>query len=243
MKDLKSIICFSFLVIFFISCDNNERDIYKLIPKGSKLDLDILSSSKQIFFNGNDLVLVNDISDDWDIKNNHLLFYNNLKLYGAEYLPAQKVEFIDSNIIGIVKNAELESKSSRFISDIPKEYSYEFLESNKVNGNQRIGNKIIKKILINSVNRDSLVMNILYSDDLYIGLRGSKILKDDSTINKFNKKRQMIFSISDLIIDYDENIISIESLSDNNSLIRDNMIISSKEVINDFYKQIIEELK
>ncbi|WP_281764059.1 hypothetical protein [Neptunitalea lumnitzerae] len=239
MRNIK-IISFTLLfLILFIGCNKNERNVNNVAPKDSKLDVEILSRAKQILFNDDDLILVVNISNEWDVMNNHLLFYNHSKLYGAEYLPAQRVESIKMNNIVIIKNDDLMAKSNRFISDIPKKYSYRFLTKEVTKGSHRISNKIIKKMFLDSKN--NVVIDVLYSDDLYLGLRGFKALLDSDNLEKFNKKRQITYPISDLLIDYENNSIIIESISDKNILDRDQMIIESDDVMKDFYNQLIQK--
>lgn len=217
-----------------------QYDIYKVIPKGSSLDIDILKESRQIIPYESDLVLNLDISNEWNRFEPHLLFYDKeLKLYAASYFPSLQVENLKDGIIKGVLHEQVESRKNKFISKLPSKYKTKFI-SRRVVGGRRFSDKIVEKIELNSNKRD-VKMVVKVSNERYAGLQWNREIGTDENFTKnFTKSDSIELPLIQLNFEYDKGVVFTLSLGINNQLVRENILIIDPAILDDFYNELIK---
>ena len=234
-------IFFSMTIFLSIGCNAQERkDVYKKFPIGTTLTVDILRESEQIVPNGSELILVYNISDQWDYFDPHLLFFDDsLKLYAASYFPSEKIESLNDNVIVCYLNAKRNRRRHQYRSDLPEKYRLSL--TNLGNGHGRKSDKVIEEIEIDSIGTTA-ILHIKQSQNAYIGLRGKKLFADSSFLENFVLADTLIFPISKLSFRYKENTVSISEITSNDRLRWDYMLVPEKSILEDFYHDIFKSI-
>ncbi len=229
-------------IFLSIGCNTQERkDVYKKFPIGTTLTVEILRGSEQIVPNGSELILVYNISDQWDYFDPYLLFFDDsLNLYAASYFPSEKIESLNDNVIVCYLNAERNRRRSRHRNDLPEKYRLSLVSVG--NGHGRKSDKIIEKITVDS-NGTNAIVQIRQSENAYIGLRGKKLFADSGFPENFILADTLVFPISKLSFRYKENTVSISEITSNNRLRWDYMLVPDKSILEDFYEDILSQLQ
>ena len=229
-------------VCLSIGCHaQNKKDVYQKIPLGTSLTKEILKSSNQIVPNGKELILVLNISEQWDYFDPHLLFFNDsLKLYAACYFPSDKIESVKDNTITGYLNSKRNLRRHQYKNDLPEKYRLKLL--GKYSGHGRKSDKLIKRIELDSGGKTTTIY-IQKSDNPYIGVRGSKLLADSSFLENFTSTDTLQFSLSKLSIRYKENTVSVSEITPNNGIKWDYMLVSDQSLLDDFYQDLINYLR
>ncbi len=188
------------IVMFLSSCHHSEdKNVYEIIPEGSKLTRDIFVNSQQIVSNGNDLILMYNISKNTERYSPHLLFYNeSLELQSATYFPSERVDSIINDTIYCVVNNDRITRMSWYKNDLPEGYILKINEWKGKVGYGTFSNKIIESYKLDCKNW-SITFSIKKSDDQY-AWDGRDYYKDDSLyyLNKYQLKDTLTFKLSHL---------------------------------------------
>lgn len=233
-----------FILLFFMSlisigCVVDKNDVYKKIPKGSKLEKEILSASEQIYEYDSSLILVLDISQDWDVYDPHLLFFDkNLYLIAGCYFPSGKIDSISHDTIYGLLNPIREQRKGWYRNDLPPNFHL-FLEKFDEEASERQSNKLVNEII---ANENQVKLIVLRSENLYAGLQWSSRNADADIFKRFTINDTLFFSISELHINYEEQILSTRFTNSRNRIIRDIMIVPDKNEIDNLYNEIWDSL-
>ncbi|HMU05779.1 MAG TPA: hypothetical protein PJ990_19230, partial [Saprospiraceae bacterium] len=212
------------------------------IPMNSRLTFELLKASEQVVQNENELILVYNISDQWDYYDPHLLFFNgSLKLYAACYFPSERIESVRENIIMAYKNERRYKRRSLYKNDLPKKYKLNLISSSDFNGSTREGNKIVDKIELDSVG-SSAVLYILKSEDRYITVGVNSSNLDSAFLQNFTIHDTLEYRVSDLQLDYNNKYIQINKINNDNSLIKEKLMVSDNAILDQFYHQLFYKL-
>ena len=235
MNNIKVFSLFSLLLILLRCGILSINDIYKTVPKGSKLSQEVLRKSSQIILNESDLILNYDFALEWNRFDPHLLFYDkNLKLYAASYFPSHQVEFLENNAIFGVLHLENENRKKKYRNQLPKKYKTEFI-TRQVKGGLRISNKIVYRIELQS-DKNLVKLFVKTSSNKYAGLSqiGNKI--DEK---KFEETDTLNYSLVQLNFDYKQELIFTTHMGENDKLIRDNILLNNQSVLDNFYTDLL----
>lgn len=239
-KEIYSVLCF---VVTFLSigCNAQEKkDVYAKFRLGTPLTVDILKGSEQIVQNESELILVYNISEQWDYYDPHLLFFNDsLKLYAACYFPSERIESLSNNVIKGYLNVKRNRRKYQYRNDLPKKYDLSLI--NMQSGHGRKSDKIIEKVEIDSTGITG-VLYIRQSENDYIGLRGKKLFVDSSFLENFTSIDTLRIPISKLSFRYEENKVSMSEITSNGRLIWDYMLVQDEIILDNFYSQLFNEL-
>ncbi|HEY4785681.1 MAG TPA: hypothetical protein VIH57_06515 [Bacteroidales bacterium] len=232
ISDMKLCI-YSLFILLCFSCVSDKNDVYKAIPRGSHLTKELLEHSEQIVQNKKDLILILNISKDWDIYNPHLLFFDStLTLYSACYFPSEKIDSIkDGKIYGFLNESRYERKNW-YRNDLP--VKYKLYLSNWNGGSEKRSNKIIEKMVFEF---DKVRLYVRKSEDVYAGVGWEKT-NADSAFSSFILSDTLEYPISELFFDKKNSTISTRNIGSGNRLVWDQMIVINESVWKDFYDQV-----
>lgn len=234
-------ILYYILVFFSVGCNAQEKkDIYTEFPLGTLLTTDILQGSEQIILNESELILMYNISDQWDYFDPHLLFFNDsLKLYAASYFPSEKIESVNNNVITGYLNTKRNLRRNEYRNDMPEKYRLSLI--NIQNGHGRKSDKIIERIELN-LSDTTVILHIRQSENAYIGIKGKELFADSNFLENFTTTDILQFPISDINIRYEENTVSISEITTNDRLRWDYMLVPKRLILDDFYNELFNLL-
>ncbi len=220
-----------------MGCNVQEKkDVYSRLELGIPLTVDILKDSEQIVKNESELIIVYNISDQWDYYAPHLLFFNDsLKLYAACYFPSERIESLNNNIITGYLNTMRNQRISEYRNDLPEKYRLSLIK--KRNSHGRKSDKLIEKIKIDSTGTSG-ILHVLQSKIAYVGLRGKKLFENSNFLENYTSTDILRIPISKLSFRYEENTVSINEITSNDRLIWDYMLVPEMMIIDDFYKEL-----
>jgi hypothetical protein len=227
-----TIACCLFTNIF--GCTKNN--IYDTLPRGSKISLELLSTSSQIIPIENGLILVYNSSTNWEYINNHLLFFDQqMTFYASCYVPSVKIDSIKNNILYATSDPVKEARADRFVSDLPKDFRLSLTtRAGSCCGSK--SDKIVNRIFFSSLKGNEVLIDVMKSPDQYQGLRPAT----DSLYNKYIIPDTLSLDISTLLIEYDLNQIRKETVDTNGNPIWDILIVKDHDILDEFYKAIMK---
>jgi hypothetical protein len=228
-----------FLIFLCFSCGiNRNNDVYKKFPLGSTLNDSILKGSIQIIPHNLDLILLYDISNEWNVFSPHLLFYDStLKFYASSFFPSDKIDSIKNNVINAVVFEERMKRRKLFRNDLPLKYDLNLCGQKSIKGNFNKSNKIVEKIIFDH-NSDTLTLYIRKSDDIYYGVGYRRSPDTDSIFfNNVTKQDTIQFSLADVLFDFKRGVIKRKYI-ESDTLIREEMILLDNSILTSFYHQI-----
>lgn len=230
-------------IIFFccFSCGiNSGNDIYKKFPVGSLLSDTILKGADQIIPNNSDLILLYDISTEWDDFSPHLLFYDStLRLYAASFFPSAKIDSIKNNVINaVVFDNRIKNKRS-FRNDLPKKYQLNLYSSERVTTSFNRANKLVEKIELGT-GGESLIFYILKSNDMFVAAGNERSpTTDPAFLKNFTIRDTIKYPITDIIFDFDKSVVK-RKFMESNTFIHEQMMLVNKCVLLNIYQEIIK---
>ena len=230
-----------FFILLILGCVNRKNDVYLKYPKKSKLTKEILQSAEQVIIDkkNNIRILVINISNSWDTYDPHILFYDNtLKLISSCYFASEKIDSIKNKIIYGTLNENRVGRKIWYRNDLPERF--ELLLNKRSGCSSKLCNKVIDKILVKN---EQVTLFVSIAKNVYAGLQWNQSLNRTSIFfDSFTLKDTLIYSLSQLHLDYKEQIVSITSINNRNEFIQEEMIIPDMQLINRFYEQIWNEI-
>lgn len=229
------------MVFFFIGCNGKaKKDVYKKFPIGTTLTIDILKGSEQIVINDSELILVYNISEQWDYFDPHLLFFDDKqKLYAACYFPSENIESINDNTIVGNLNTTRNLRSHKYRNDLPEKYSLSLVSTD--DSYERKSDKIIEKIEIDSSSTNA-ILYVKQSENTHIGLRDKTNFVDSGFLENFVLADTLEFPISKLSFSYNESTVSVSEAISDNRLMRDYLLVPEKSILENFYNNIFKSI-
>jgi hypothetical protein len=229
------------ILFLFQSCVSPGQDVYKFIPKESRLTKDVLIQSEQIIKNKSDLLLMYNIStNEAEYYDPHLLFYDSsLKLYSASYFASELVDSLKSDTIIGALNEDRIRRAGHYRNDLPKRYTLNLYK--KDGGSGQVSNKIIDNIEVDS-NSFSVTLYVRKSEKTVGGFSGSE--KVDSLFLKDYLIRDTIrCSLNTLHFESKKGIIATRFIDSNGYLMWDEMLVVRKSVLETFYDDLYNHLE
>ncbi len=163
------------VLLSFGCCVQEKKDVYSKVPLGSPLTLELLKGSEQVVSNGEELILVYNISEQWDYFDPHLLFFDDRsKLYAACYFPSENIESVKENVIVGYQNEVRCKRRDEYRNDLPKKYRLNLISSSNWNGSGQEGNKVVVKIELDSTG-SMATLHVMKSEErnVTVGQTGS----------------------------------------------------------------------
>lgn len=230
-------------VLLSFGCSAQEKkDVYRKVPLGSPLTLGLLKSCEQVVPNGADLILVYNISEQWDYFDPHLLFFDDsLKLYSACYFPSERIESVEENVITGYLNAARNERRGWYRNDLPEKYRLNLISSNNLNGSMREGNKVVGKIELDSTG-SFVTLHVMKSEKRFITVGRTASYSDAAFLQNFTLPDTLKLGLPELRFDYAGNRISTRQLNAGNRLVSDYMLVPEKSVLDDFYRDLFIKL-
>jgi len=224
------------ILLFLFGCKISDKtDVYVENPINSELSVDVLIKSKQIFICDTTVILLYNFTDYNNVYNYHLLFYDkNLKLKSACYSPSNSIDSIVNRFV-YCENSKNNIRQSKFYrNDLPDNYKFSYNSDTFIGKSWRTCNKIANNIFIE---KDSLIITVKKSNDIYLGLDNQKRLKEPVFINHFYINDTLCYKINDISFFFDEKSIMIEK-KEIDRLHRDYILVPDSIFIS-LYNQIL----
>jgi len=237
-RNAGSILC----ILIICGCINcgirRGNDIYKKIPIGSQLSLKTLRDADQIIINKSDLILLYDISDDWNHFSPHLLFYDStLKLYAASFFSSDKIDSLNDNIISGILFESRATRKKLYRNDLPKAYQLNLYNSKTVTTSFNRANTIIESMEL-SANGKDITLSIRRSKDMFIGVGYQRSPKNDLVFfQNFTIPDTIVYSMSEIIFDFNRSVLKRKFI-ESNQMIREEMIFVNLSTLENFYSKI-----
>ena len=240
VTNIKNLLLIITLVVV-MSCGVNQRnDVYLELPKGTKINIDLLKRADQIVISDKEVILIYNTCKDGEFYNPHLMFFDkDMELYSAAYFASEKIESISNGVIKGYKNELRASRINAFQYEIPDKYSIDLI-TRRDNGSGNIANKVIESIYIDSTDL-TLRISIRTSKDLHS--ISHEYLRDNLDLSlELPIKDTLEFELTDLKLDYRNGKISSRSMQDKGKT-WDHMLIIDKKLLDDFYDNLFRKLK
>ncbi len=213
-----------------------SNDIYTTFPKGSKLTTDVLRKSKQIIAVNNDIILLAIVTPDQERYNPHLLFYDStLNLQSASFIPALTIDSLKADTLYTRLVSEKEKRKRLYRREMSPRYIITYTgEFDDKSPNW--SNKLVSTLDIDGKDTKVRISFKESPHDVNTGFR--KPLKTEA----FTAENSLICDLNEIIFDYEAGEITITSTNTSGKIIHDHMIIQSPEILDDFYKKLLERL-
>lgn len=234
----------SFFALHFLALSGCIReykiDVFTQMPLGSRITKQILIDSDQIFQNKGELILLYNVSRNPEYYDPHLMFFNDSnRLYATCYYPSEKIDSVKGNVIYGILNLERNKRKNRYRCDLPPNYildlwSYQGMQS-------RLGNKIITGITLSDTD-NTVQFEITEADDRYVLIDKNMNDINLNPISKFKYKSNIVYKISDLLLDYKHGVIQTRELNQKNELVNEILVFKDDNILKDFYEKLWTKL-
>jgi hypothetical protein len=220
------------IVGFFLGCNiSYNNDVYNYVPKGTLLSVELLKKSEQIIVIDTSLILMYNISNDFEKYDPHLLFFNKKrKLSSACYFPSEMVDSIKGQKIYCLLNDSRYKRRSEYRNDIPNGFVFSFNKNNE-------GEIYRSEREIDEITLDSVFSVTLYVRDKVSSLSEGNLPKNVMLRNLLPLK----YPINRFLLNYQNGMLSIRKFEDG-YLLTENLMFSDRAIIEKFYNQLYMNL-
>lgn len=224
-----------------VKCTNRSHyDIYDQFPIGSELSDTILKKSDQVIPHNKDVIIVYDLSPNWDEFWPHLLFYDSSRhLYAGAFFPSKKIDSIKLDLISGVNVTNRKKNLSLFHVKIPDKYKINLTDVSATKGGLNQSNKILKKAELTG-DGEKVRLYINKSSNIYLGVGYQRSHSTDSAFfSQFILPDTIVYPITELSFNYRKGVVEREFI-DSHKVIREEIWVADRTVLLNLFHEIIK---